>query len=109
MTITNDVAELLAAAYPLAHDEGCMPDPDFGQMNHEMYPANIQDNRSISYDFSPVPVNAAGVPDGKVLLDRLQALAQRQRLERGDYLSYGFPDPEIVAAIAYIEAKEARP
>lgn len=26
MTITNDVAELLAAAYPLAHDEGCMPE-----------------------------------------------------------------------------------
>ncbi len=28
---------LIAAAYPIAHDEGCYLDPEFGEQNFQLY------------------------------------------------------------------------
>lgn len=30
-----EARELVATSYPIAHDEGCMLDPEFGETNHE--------------------------------------------------------------------------
>jgi len=42
------------------------------------------------------------------LVERLRAKIEKQRTERGDYLDYGSPDPELVDALTRIEQDAAR-
>jgi len=41
------------------------------------------------------------------LVERLRAVAEKQRVERGGYLDYGTPDPWLLEAAAHIETQAA--